>query len=104
MISTPPFEAGAAWSEPCGHPRSARSTPSGVSGVDQPVRYALLKTLVERGEVVKEEFPGGVTGYRLPADASPAAAGAPATNPSRPALVTSCPARGSEWLAGVLGA
>src|SRR3954452_1316169 len=38
---------------------------SAASGVDRPVLYNLLKTLEQRGEVVKEQMPGGGTGYRL---------------------------------------
>src|SRR4051794_33735478 len=38
---------------------------SAASGVAKPVLYNLLKTLEERGEVVKEQLPGGSTGYRL---------------------------------------
>jgi hypothetical protein len=42
-----------------------------ATAVGRPVRYALLKTLEGRGEDVKEELPGGITGYCLAADASP---------------------------------
>jgi hypothetical protein len=38
---------------------------STAADVARPVLYALLKTLEERGEVVKEELPAGVTGFRL---------------------------------------
>jgi hypothetical protein len=38
---------------------------SSASGVKKPVLYALLNTLVEEGEVVKEELPGGGAGYAL---------------------------------------
>jgi hypothetical protein len=38
---------------------------SAASGVDRPVLYNLLKTLEARGEIAKEQLPGGNTGYRL---------------------------------------
>ena len=38
---------------------------SSASGVARPVLYAVLKTLEERGEIMKEGLPGGATGYRL---------------------------------------
>jgi len=38
---------------------------SSAAGVARPVLYALLKTLEERGEVLKEPLPGGTAGYRL---------------------------------------
>jgi hypothetical protein len=44
---------------------------STAADVARPVLYALLKTLEKRGEVVKEELPGGITGYRLAVNASP---------------------------------
>ena len=40
--------------------------------VARPVLYALLKTLEERGEVAKEQLPGGTTGYRLTSASSEA--------------------------------
>jgi IclR helix-turn-helix domain len=36
-----------------------------ASGVSRPVAYALLKTLLERGELVKQELPGGSSGYAV---------------------------------------
>ncbi len=47
-----------------------------ASGVQRTVLYTLLKTLEQRGEVAKEQLPGGTTGYRLapPTPADPAAA------------------------------
>ncbi|MEA2464568.1 MAG: hypothetical protein QOJ98_2315, partial [Acidobacteriota bacterium] len=51
-------------------PGVSASELSTASGVTRPVLYALLKTLEGRGEVVKEELPGGVAGYRLTTDAS----------------------------------
>jgi len=41
-----------------------------ATGIARPVLYNLLKTLEERGEVAKEQMPGGATGYRLTASAS----------------------------------
>jgi uncharacterized membrane protein len=41
-----------------------------ASGVSRPVLYNLLKTLEERGEVQREELPGGAVGYRLGADSA----------------------------------
>jgi hypothetical protein len=38
---------------------------SSASGVARPVLYSLLKTLEQRGEIAKEQLPGGSTGYRL---------------------------------------
>jgi sugar-specific transcriptional regulator TrmB len=46
---------------------------SGAAGVARPVLYTLLKTLEDRGEVAKEQLPGGTAGYRLtqaPSDAT----------------------------------
>jgi IclR helix-turn-helix domain len=46
-----------------------------ASGVGRTVLYGLLKTLEKRGDVTKEQLPGGATGYRLaqPAPAEPLA-------------------------------
>jgi DNA-binding IclR family transcriptional regulator len=38
---------------------------SSASGVAKPVLYALLKTLEQRGEIAREDLPGGGTSYRL---------------------------------------
>ncbi|WP_028060978.1 helix-turn-helix domain-containing protein [Candidatus Solirubrobacter pratensis] len=38
---------------------------SSASGVARPVLYSLLKTLETRGEIAREQLPGGTTGYRL---------------------------------------
>ena len=46
-------------------PGAGASELAAASGVARPVLYALLKTLAERGEVAKQELPGGTTGYRL---------------------------------------
>jgi|SRR4051794_24493712 sugar-specific transcriptional regulator TrmB len=56
-------------------PGASASELSTASGVARPVLYALLKTLEERGELTKEDLPGGASGYRL---ASPTAADGPA--------------------------
>jgi hypothetical protein len=56
---------------------------STAADIARPVLYALLKTLEERGEVVKEELPGGITGYRLASGASPQAATPAASGTSR---------------------
>jgi IclR-like helix-turn-helix domain-containing protein len=53
-------------------PGVSASELAGASGVARPVLYALLRTLDERGEIAKEELPGGTTGYRL-APESPSA-------------------------------
>jgi hypothetical protein len=42
---------------------------SSAAGVAKPVLYNLLKTLEQRGEISKEQLPGGSTGYRLVPDA-----------------------------------
>ncbi|WP_196807594.1 helix-turn-helix domain-containing protein [Candidatus Solirubrobacter pratensis] len=41
---------------------------SSASGVTKPVLYNLLRTLEQRGEISREELPGGTTGYRLAPD------------------------------------
>jgi DNA-binding IclR family transcriptional regulator len=38
---------------------------STASGVTKAVLYSLLKTLAQRGEILRERLPGGATGYRL---------------------------------------
>lgn len=38
---------------------------SSASGVARPVLHNLLRTLEQRGEITKEQLPGGSTGYRL---------------------------------------
>jgi hypothetical protein len=48
---------------------------SSAAGVARPVLYALLKTLEERGEIAKEQPPGGTTGYRLAPASSDASSG-----------------------------
>jgi hypothetical protein len=54
-----------------------------ASGVGRTVLYGLLKTLEQRGEVAKEQLPGGTTGYRLappaPVEPAPAAPETPAS-------------------------
>jgi IclR-like helix-turn-helix domain-containing protein len=37
-----------------------------ASGVSKPVLYNLLRTLSERGDLVRQELPGGGAGYALP--------------------------------------
>jgi hypothetical protein len=37
-----------------------------ASGVARPVLYNLLRTLSQRGELVRQELPGGGAGYSLP--------------------------------------
>jgi hypothetical protein len=37
-----------------------------ASGVAKPVLYNLLRTLSERGELIRHELPGGGAGYALP--------------------------------------
>jgi hypothetical protein len=37
-------------------------------GIGRTVVYALVKTLAERGELVRRELPGGGSGYALPAE------------------------------------
>ena len=37
-----------------------------ASGVAKPVLYNLLRTLSQRGELVRQELPGGGAGYSLP--------------------------------------
>ena len=46
-------------------PGASASELAAASGVDRTALYPLLSRLAERGEVVKEELPGGATGYRL---------------------------------------
>jgi hypothetical protein len=46
-------------------PGVSASELSGAAGVARPGALRLLKTLEERGEVVKEQLPGGTAGYRL---------------------------------------
>jgi hypothetical protein len=48
-----------------------------ASGVSKPVLYNLLRTLSQRGELNRQELPGGGTGYAL-ASSEPAAESAPA--------------------------
>jgi hypothetical protein len=48
-----------------------------ASGVARPVLYNLLKTLAQRGEIAREDLPGGATGNRI-------AAGPPADVASGP--------------------
>ena len=65
-------EACAAWRQPrrgtgvlAERPGVSASESSSAAGVARPVLYALLKTLEERGEVAKEQLPGGSTGDRV---------------------------------------
>jgi sugar-specific transcriptional regulator TrmB len=46
-------------------PGASASELAAASGVDRTALYPLLSRLAERGEVTKEELPGGHTGYRL---------------------------------------
>jgi hypothetical protein len=46
-------------------PGASASELAAASGVDRTALYPLLSRLAERGEVVKEQLPGGATGYRL---------------------------------------
>jgi sugar-specific transcriptional regulator TrmB len=46
-------------------PGASASELAAASGVDRTALYPLLSRLAERGEVSKEELPGGATGYRL---------------------------------------
>jgi hypothetical protein len=46
-------------------PGASASELAAASGVGRTALYPLLSRLAERGEVVKEELPGGATGYRL---------------------------------------
>lgn len=50
-----------------------------ASGVSRTVLYNLLRTLSRRGELVRQELPGGGAGYALPSADAPAAS-APATD------------------------
>gem|GEM_PF-6369181 len=38
-----------------------------ATSIAQPVVYSTLKKLVDKGQVVKEELPGGTTGYKVAA-------------------------------------
>jgi hypothetical protein len=57
-----------------------------ASGVSRAIVYQLLKTLTERGELVRRELPGGVAGYAVPAEPSAFDAPAPGESgvPDRP--------------------
>jgi len=46
-------------------PGASASELAAASGVDRTALYPLLNRLAERGEVAKEQLPGGATGYRL---------------------------------------
>jgi sugar-specific transcriptional regulator TrmB len=46
-------------------PGASASELAAASGVGRAALYPLLSRLAERGEVTKEELPGGATGYRL---------------------------------------
>jgi hypothetical protein len=46
-------------------PGASASELAAASGVDRTALYPLLNRLAERGEVTKEQLPGGATGYRL---------------------------------------
>src|SRR5439155_13834422 len=46
-------------------PGASASELAAASGVDRTALYGLLNRLIERGEVIKEQLPGGATGYRL---------------------------------------
>src|SRR3954471_23265027 len=63
-------------------PGVSASELSAAAGVRRPVLYALLSRLVERGEIAKEELPGGSTGYALPRPDG--ALPAPAVTPADP--------------------
>jgi hypothetical protein len=51
-----------------------------ASGVGRTVLYGLLKTLEQRGEMVREQLPGGSSGYRL----TPSVPTGPAPAPPEP--------------------
>jgi DNA-binding HxlR family transcriptional regulator len=55
---------------------------SSASGVTKPVLDGLLKTLEQRGEIARQQLPGGATGYGLPAEGVVEAANAVAAAPS----------------------
>lgn len=50
-------------------PGASTAELAAASGVKRAVAYALLKTLTERGELVRGELPGGTSGYTLPPEA-----------------------------------
>jgi IclR helix-turn-helix domain len=56
-----------------GRPGASAGELAAATGVSRPVVYALVKTLIEEGELVKQELPAGLSGYALPAE--PPAAG-----------------------------
>ena len=59
-------------------PRVSVAELTAASGVQRTVLYTLLKTLEQRGEIAKEQLPGGSTGYRpSPASTEPPAAQEP---------------------------
>jgi MarR family len=76
-------------------PGASASELAAASGVDRTALYPLLSRLADRGEVSKEQLPGGATGYRLvreeptafprPEAALPAAEAAPPA-PDEPPL------------------
>jgi MarR family len=46
-------------------PGASASELAAASGVDRTALYPLLSRLADRGEIIKEQLPGGATGYRL---------------------------------------
>ena len=57
-----------------------------ASGVARTGLYTILKTLERRGEIAREQLPGGTAGYRLapPAPTQPLAAAAPESPTAEP--------------------
>lgn len=70
-------------------PGASASELSAASGVAKPVLYALLKTLGERGEIAKEQLPGGTAGYRLTPGAPDGGSGRGRRRPTPPDQATS---------------
>jgi len=71
-------------------PGVSASELSAAAGIRRQVVYALLSRLVERGEIAKEELPGGSTGYSLPRQDG--ALPAPAVTPADPPVDSGEPA------------
>jgi hypothetical protein len=46
-------------------PGASSSELAGASGVNRTALYGVLNRLIERGEVAKEQLPGGATGYKV---------------------------------------
>jgi DNA-binding transcriptional ArsR family regulator len=71
-------------------PGASASELAAASGVSRPVVYNLLKSLTERGELVRRELPGGVAGYAPTPE--PSAFGPSAA----PAVADDAPAAGAH--------